>query len=158
SGRHHEGACLRPPNLQVFGLQTHCTATGVQTRQNADHSFAGYTYTNRQALEGARCSPQNLGERGREGPQQTGGSCGTSSSEPSTACRTRAGSSNPSSIASVPSLQRALLRPSEPLGARAVEKVRARREGACEGWGVLKSHKPLHGCRTVTCCPSGGNH
>src|SRR5262249_13147334 len=119
------------------------TATGVQTRQNADHSFAGYTYTNRQALEGARCSPQNLGERGREGPQQTGDSCGTSSSEPSTACRTRAGSRNPSSIASVPSLQRALLRPSERLGARAVEKVRARREGACGGRGVLKSRKAL---------------
>src|SRR5262249_2388183 len=82
-------------------------------------SFAGHGYTNRQA---ARCSPQTLGERGREaaqqtgrtqresssssedcwldeggreGPQQTGGSCGTSSSrEPSKACRARAGCSN----------------------------------------------------------------
>jgi hypothetical protein len=95
----------------LFGLQTHCTATGVQPPQNADHSFAGYTYINRQALEGARCSPRSLGERGRkapqqtdrpqresssenrwldesgrEAPQQTGGSCGTSSShEPSKA-------------------------------------------------------------------------
>jgi hypothetical protein len=26
----------------VFGLQTHCTAIGVQPRQNADHSSAGF--------------------------------------------------------------------------------------------------------------------
>jgi hypothetical protein len=46
--------------IYMFGLQTHCTATGVQTRQNADHSFAGYSYTN------ARCSPQ------RRSPQSLG--------------------------------------------------------------------------------------
>jgi hypothetical protein len=34
--------------------------------KKTDHSFAGYTYINRQALEGARCSPQNLGESGRD--------------------------------------------------------------------------------------------
>src|SRR5262245_52320320 len=71
--------CHRAPNLHVFVMQTHCTATGVQTRQNADHSFAGYA--NRQALGGARCSPQSLGERSREAPQQKGRQTERSSSE-----------------------------------------------------------------------------
>jgi len=43
----------------VFGVQTHRTAARIQTRQNADHPLAGYTYTNRQTLERARCGPQN---------------------------------------------------------------------------------------------------
>jgi hypothetical protein len=34
------------------------------------HSL-GYTHIDRYALEGARCSPQNLAERGREAAQQT---------------------------------------------------------------------------------------
>jgi hypothetical protein len=55
----------------VFGLQPHYTASGVQTHQNAGHSFAGYTYTNRETLEGAGRSPNNLGERGREVAQET---------------------------------------------------------------------------------------
>src|SRR5436189_3261190 len=81
-------------------------AARIQTRQNADHPLAGYTYTNRQTLERARCGPQNVGKScreaaqqtdrsqrknsssedcgldngGREGPQQTGRSCGTGSS------------------------------------------------------------------------------
>jgi hypothetical protein len=124
-------------------MQTHCTATGVQPRQNADHSFAGYSYTNRQALEGAPCTAQSLGKRsregaqqtdqpqressgsedcwmdqgGREGTQQTGGSCGTGSLRSSkrlrapgrkgssdasrrlTACEPLAGRSRPSAFA-----------------------------------------------------------
>jgi hypothetical protein len=44
----------------VFGLQAHYTASGVQTHQNADHSFAGYTYTNREALEGAGRTTKRL--------------------------------------------------------------------------------------------------
>jgi hypothetical protein len=35
-----------------------------------DHSFAGHTYSNREALEQAR-SPEKLGERGREAAQET---------------------------------------------------------------------------------------
>jgi hypothetical protein len=42
-------------------MQTHCTATGVQTGQNADHSFSRYCNATGQALEWARCSPKSWG-------------------------------------------------------------------------------------------------
>jgi hypothetical protein len=42
-------------------MQTHCTATGVQTRQNADHSFAGYHYANHKLWEGRVAAPRAWG-------------------------------------------------------------------------------------------------
>ncbi len=38
-------AAVSSAGLHVFGLQTHDTASGVQMRPNADHSFAGYNNT-----------------------------------------------------------------------------------------------------------------
>jgi hypothetical protein len=59
----------RNPNSELFGMQTHCMATGVQPHRHADH-FADYNNATRRASEWARCCPKRLRECGRDTPQQ----------------------------------------------------------------------------------------